>query len=75
MSSPGVRAPESYAVARGRRGPLRAGIASARALMAMLPLNTWIRLLVWLAIGLTIVFTKGRKHTTEKFGQLSTGND
>ena len=46
------------------------GIVSALALMAMLPLNTWIRLVVWLVIGLTIFFTYARKHTTEKFGQL-----
>ncbi len=47
------------------------GILSALALMAMLPLNTWIRLVVWLLIGLTIFFTYARAHTREKFAQLA----
>ena len=32
-------------------------------LMASLPLETWIRLFVWLVIGLTIYFLFGRHHT------------
>src|SRR5207247_9838730 len=32
-------------------------------LMASLPLETWIRLFVWLVIGLTIYFLYGRHHT------------
>src|SRR6266704_2978751 len=32
-------------------------------LMASLPLETWIRLFVWLVIGLTIYFLYGRPHT------------
>ena len=51
------------------------GILSALALMAMLPLNTWIRLVVWLLIGLTIFFTYARKHTNEKFAQLAAEGD
>jgi APA family basic amino acid/polyamine antiporter len=31
-------------------------------LMTGLPLPTWIRLFVWLAVGLTIYFTYGRFH-------------
>ena len=31
--------------------------------MASLPLETWIRLFVWLVIGLTIYFLFGRHHT------------
>jgi APA family basic amino acid/polyamine antiporter len=31
--------------------------------MASLPLNTWIRLIVWLAIGMVIYFGYGRSHS------------
>jgi APA family basic amino acid/polyamine antiporter len=31
--------------------------------MATLPADTWLRLLVWLLIGLVIYFTYGRKHS------------
>jgi APA family basic amino acid/polyamine antiporter len=31
-------------------------------LMTGLPMPTWIRLFVWLAVGLTIYFTYGRFH-------------
>jgi APA family basic amino acid/polyamine antiporter len=46
-------------------------IAGALALMAMLPLSTWIRLVVWLAIGLTIFFTYARQRTAERFTELA----
>jgi APA family basic amino acid/polyamine antiporter len=39
------------------------GIVSSFALMAFLPLNTWIRLVVWLIIGMVIYLTFGRKHS------------
>jgi APA family basic amino acid/polyamine antiporter len=39
------------------------GIVSCLALMASLPLDTWIRLVVWLAIGMAIYFLYGRKHS------------
>jgi APA family basic amino acid/polyamine antiporter len=42
-------------------GPL--GVISALALMAGLPLDTWIRLGVWLVIGLAIYFFYGRRHS------------
>jgi APA family basic amino acid/polyamine antiporter len=39
------------------------GIVSCLALMAALPKDTWIRLVVWLAIGLVIYFLYSRKHS------------
>ncbi len=39
------------------------GILTCLGLMAMLPLDTWIRLLVWLVIGFAIYFGYGRKHS------------
>ena len=38
------------------------GIGSCLALMAALPLDTWLRLLVWTGIGLVIYFLYGVKH-------------
>jgi APA family basic amino acid/polyamine antiporter len=40
------------------------GIASCLLLMFSLPSENWLRLVVWLAIGLTIYFGYGRKHST-----------
>jgi APA family basic amino acid/polyamine antiporter len=40
------------------------GIASCLLLMFSLPSENWLRLFVWLAIGLTIYFGYGRKHST-----------
>ena len=39
------------------------GILSCLGLMATLPLDTWLRLVVWLAIGCAIYFSYGRKHS------------
>jgi APA family basic amino acid/polyamine antiporter len=39
------------------------GIISCGALMALLPLDTWIRLGVWMVIGLVIYFLYGAKHS------------
>ena len=50
-----------------------AGMLSALALMAMLPIDTWIRLAVWLLIGLTIFFLYARRRTEERFAALASG--
>ena len=39
------------------------GIAFCLLLMAGLPLATWARLVIWLAIGLVIYFTYSRTHS------------
>ncbi len=39
------------------------GILTCLGLMATLPADTWMRLLVWLLIGFTIYFAYGRKHS------------
>ena len=39
------------------------GMIVSFGLMASLPLDTWIRLLVWLVIGLVIYFTYSRHHS------------
>jgi APA family basic amino acid/polyamine antiporter len=39
------------------------GVLVSVGLMASLPLGTWIRLLVWLAIGMVIYFGYGRHHS------------
>ena len=49
------------------------GILSALALMLTLPADTWIRLVVWLAIGMSIYFLYARRHTEERFAELASG--
>jgi APA family basic amino acid/polyamine antiporter len=39
------------------------GIATCFALMAFLPTDTWIRLIVWLVIGFAVYFGYSRKHS------------
>jgi APA family basic amino acid/polyamine antiporter len=45
------------------------GAASALVLMLSLPRETWLRLVVWLAIGLVLYFSYGRRHS-----RLAPGN-
>ena len=49
------------------------GILSALALMITLPADTWIRLVVWLAIGMTIYFLYAKRHTEARFAELASG--
>ena len=49
------------------------GILSALALMITLPVDTWIRLVVWLAIGMSIYFLYARRHTEARFAELASG--
>jgi APA family basic amino acid/polyamine antiporter len=39
------------------------GMGISLMLMLSLPLDTWLRLIVWLILGLFIYFTYGRKHS------------
>jgi APA family basic amino acid/polyamine antiporter len=39
------------------------GILISLLLMASLPFDTWLRLIIWLILGLAIYFTYGRKHS------------
>jgi basic amino acid/polyamine antiporter, APA family len=39
------------------------GILTCLVMMAMLPGDTWIRLIVWLSLGLVVYFTYGRKRS------------
>ena len=39
------------------------GILVSIGLMASLPLDTWIRLIVWLIIGMVIYFSYSRHHS------------
>ena len=45
------------------------GITSCLVLMAGLPVASWIRLVVWLAIGLAIYATYGRRHSRLRQGR------
>ena len=47
------------------------GIVFAVALMATLPITTWIRLGVWLLIGLTIYFLYARRRSGERMERLA----
>ncbi len=44
------------------------GIVVSLILMASLPLSTWLRLIVWLIVGLVLYFTYGKKHSRVQQG-------
>ncbi|HEX4562349.1 MAG TPA: amino acid permease, partial [Gemmatimonadales bacterium] len=44
------------------------GILGCIGLMSTLPLDTWLRLIIWMAIGLVIYFLYGRHHSTLRTG-------
>jgi len=46
------------------------GILFCLALMAGLPLDTWLRLIVWLVAGMVIYFAYGRSHSTLRHPEL-----
>lgn len=39
------------------------GILTCLGMMALLPIDTWYRLMIWLALGLIVYFTYGRKRS------------
>ncbi|MDO8188456.1 amino acid permease [Conexibacter sp. JD483] len=48
-----------------------AGMISAALLIALLPVTTWIRLAVWLLIGLVIFFAYAKPRSTERMARLA----
>ena len=57
------RVPHAYVVGT-------VGIVFSLLLMATLPFQTFIRLVIWLAFGLVVFFTYARSHTKERFAAL-----
>jgi basic amino acid/polyamine antiporter, APA family len=49
------------------------GILISLALMASLPIDTWIRLIAWLLVGLAIYFGYSRKHSRLQAGEKTPG--
>lgn len=45
------------------------GIITCITMMVFLPVDTWIRLIVWLLIGIAIYFGYGKKHSKFRVGQ------
>jgi APA family basic amino acid/polyamine antiporter len=60
-----VREPERHRAFSAPLVPLVPilGVIACGAVMASLPILTWIRFVVWLAIGLAIYFAYGRRHS------------
>lgn len=51
------------------------GIFAAVGLIATLPVDTWIRLAAWLAIGLVIFFAYARRHTQARMAEVAARAD
>ncbi|MBI1941550.1 MAG: amino acid permease, partial [Acidobacteria bacterium] len=51
------------------------GIVVSALLMLSLPWDTWLRLLVWLAIGMVVYFSYGRHHSRVQTGSSAAGPD
>jgi APA family basic amino acid/polyamine antiporter len=51
-----------------------AGIAVCLFMMVFLPLDTWIRLIVWMMIGFDLYLFYGMKHSVQNKGAFSLGN-
>ena len=51
------------------------GILGCVALMFSLPVVNWLRLVVWLAVGLIIYIAYGRRHSVLRQAPVSTGRD
>ncbi|MCW3462452.1 amino acid permease [Chitinophaga nivalis] len=49
------------------------GILTCVGMMVFLPLDTWLRLIIWMAIGMVIYFAYGKKHS--KVRKHEAGND
>jgi basic amino acid/polyamine antiporter, APA family len=49
------------------------GILVCFAMMAFLPLDTWLRLIIWMAVGLVIYFLYGRHHSLLARTELAGG--
>ncbi len=60
-----IRRPELHRPFRAPMVPLVPilGIAVSLLMMGSLPLDTWLRLIIWLIIGMAVYFGYGRKHS------------
>jgi APA family basic amino acid/polyamine antiporter len=64
VANPGIERP--FKVPGGMVGAWAIGLLGAGScawVMSGLPKDTWLRLLIWLAIGFAIYFGYGRKHS------------